>query len=148
MVTCMRNNTYLNDFLTRQTNDELQMLYSNYEKITEEIEHIFHRFDDDGNGTLELDEFESVCRYIDPELSKDMINSLYKSMVDKYTKSVNIQSFKDFFIPIFRSKVEYELFTRKVINKGRTLGADDKKLEQMTKYIDEIQLTNNYRVHY
>ena len=53
-------------------------------------------------------------------------------MVDPRTKAVDLDRFREYFIPVFRSKIEYELFKRKVIRKGQELGAEEKKIEQMT----------------
>ena len=76
MITCIRNNNYLSDFIQKQSDEELNRLYKEYETLSEEIEHIFCRFDDNGNGELDLEEFEAVCEYINPELSKDLMRNL------------------------------------------------------------------------
>ena len=47
------------------------------------LKRIFHEFDSNQNGVLDFDQFEKLCRKIDPEIEVQKIQEIFQDAIEK-----------------------------------------------------------------
>ena len=143
----LRGDSFLG-YLKQLNNNELSELQLNTSKKYELINDLFNRHKNI-NNVLEPEEFEIICTYIDPAFPSIKAQKLYEALEEVeikgiyMTKSINIEKFSAFVIPLIKSKIEKELFIRKLEHRGIKAGLRQKKIDHLIKSVEDVVMDVN-----
>ncbi|CAI2365715.1 unnamed protein product [Moneuplotes crassus] len=142
-IDILKENTSLKWFRSRsKEKSKKKYRFTDTEIIrNNEIENIFHLFDSDGSGTLEINEIEEVLKHMSgdsQEINKESLRLLFQVVDTDNSGSISIDEFKEF----LNDREKQREFSKSLRILLCGLGEPEKKMDNISKFLNQTHKIN------